>query len=74
MTPYNKSYAIKAMYRQRKSEMVAEMLFDLWDKEPYEYDLESVVTEKWEHNIVPLVKVGVDEWRVRSDMEFYFND
>ena len=68
------TYAIRSDYRQRKSELVAEMLFELWDKEPSEYDLESVVKQKWKQNVAPLVSTGVEAWRLRGDMEFYYND
>lgn len=61
-------------YRKQKSEMVAEMLFDLWDKEPEEYDLERVVKRKWKRMVMPLAKIGVDEVRLLNDMGFYYND
>lgn len=65
---------IKSEYRKCKSEFVAEMLFELWDMEPSEYDLESIVEEKWEHHIVPLMRLGLDKMRVYSDKSFYYND
>ena len=63
---------IKVEYRQRKSEMVAGMLFELWDTDPSEYNIEKIIDAKWKRNIHPLVQQGLEKSRAYCDVHNMF--
>lgn len=44
------------------------MLFELWDKEPGEYDLEAELCEKWRRDVVPLTRCGLPWDLQENDM------
>lgn len=63
-----KPKCIKTAFRQKKSEVVAELLFMLWDKDPHTYDLGKVIKDKFIKAMAPLKEEGLEKERIERDM------
>jgi len=59
---------LKKEYRLRKSEMTAELLFELWDRDYTRNEFTRLLESKWQQHISPLVGQGLEEFRSQSDM------
>lgn len=60
---------IKTEYRMRKCDVAAELLFELWDMEPHEYDLDYLLKTKWQLHVWPLTKHGLEWERAEADRD-----
>jgi len=65
--PIAKANVVHREYRRKKCEIVAELLFEVWDKPPGEYDLAEMVADKWLCEVYPLVEAGLDGHIVNQD-------
>ena len=58
---------MKTAFRQKKSEVIANLLLRLWDKEPGTYRLTEVLDTAWQEVITPLMTQGLDADRAAMD-------
>lgn len=63
---------IKKEYRQAKSEIMTELLANVWDTS--NYDLEKLLTPLWNKKIIPLINNGLDIERALNDKFIMLND
>ena len=63
--------AVKKAYRQMKSELVCELLYYLWDKNPSEYTLRVYTEARWKAKIWPLVNFGLPQDLAVNDMTLF---
>ena len=59
--PPKKPVCMKTAFRQKKSDVVAEMLLMLWDEAPGTYKLDELIDRVWHREVTPLTLVGLDK-------------
>ena len=72
MVVYMDRYNMARVYRHRKSEIIANLLYTLWDTPPTDYDYKDCIYAKWNLHIMPLVHLGLDLGRVESEVKCCF--